>query len=81
VLKEGVTIAGKPLKDHEEVVGHARAIDLMYDLIQGERAFTEADLFALHKAVQTEVIVDVYKPVGNWKNEPNSTVGSSTASR
>ncbi len=28
VLEEGLTISGKPLKDHEEVVGHARAIDL-----------------------------------------------------
>ena len=75
VLEEGLTIAGKPLKDHEEVVGHARAIGLMYDLIQEERDFTEADLFALHNAVQTEVIVDVYKPIGGWKKEPNSTVG------
>ena len=32
VLEEGLTISGKPLKDHEEVVGHARAIDLIYDL-------------------------------------------------
>jgi hypothetical protein len=31
-------------------------------------------LFDLHKAVQTEQVVDVYKPVGAWKVEPNSTV-------
>ncbi len=75
VLEEGLTIAGKPLKDHEEVVGHARAIDLIYDLVKEGQAFSETDLFALHRAVQTEVIVDVYKPVGGWKKEPNSTVG------
>ena len=75
VLEEGLTIAGKPLKDHQEVVGHARAIALVYACIEQERPFTEADLFALHKAVQTEVVVDVYKPVGGWKKEPNSTVG------
>lgn len=75
VLEEGLTIAGKPLKDHQEVVGHARAIDLMYEIIQEKGDFTEADLFAMHKAVQTEVVVDVYKPVGGWKKEPNSTVG------
>ncbi|CAK8719934.1 hypothetical protein LDFHOB_09360 [Candidatus Electronema aureum] len=28
VLREGLTIAGKPLKDHQDVVGHARAIAL-----------------------------------------------------
>ncbi|MFH1981673.1 MAG: Fic family protein [Pseudomonadota bacterium] len=75
VLEEGLTISGKPLKDHQEVVGHAQAIDMVYDFLKRESAFTETDLFALHKAVQTEVVVDVYKPVGGWKKEPNSTVG------
>jgi Fic family protein len=75
VLEEGLTIAGKPLKDHEEVVGHARAIDLIYALVKEGRELGETDLFALHKAVQTEVVVDVYKAVGDWKKEPNSTVG------
>jgi Fic family protein len=74
VLEEGLTISGKPLKDHEEVVGHAKAIDLVYDFIRRESDLTENDLFDLHKAVQTERVVDVYKPVGAWKVEPNSTV-------
>ncbi|MDL1982620.1 MAG: Fic family protein [Deltaproteobacteria bacterium] len=74
VLEEGLTISGKSLKDHEEVVGHARAIDFVYDLIRRESDLTEKDLFDLHKAVQTEQIFDVYKPVGAWKVEPNSTV-------
>ncbi len=75
VLEEGLTIAGKSLKDHQEVVGHARAIDFVYACLEQGRTFTEVDLFALHKAVQTEVVFDVYKPVGGWKIEPNSTVG------
>jgi Fic family protein len=75
VLEEGLTVAGKPLKDHQEVVGHARAIDLIYECLQQGKEFSEADLFALHRAVQTEVIVDVYQPVGAWKKEPNSTAG------
>ncbi|MFH2058772.1 MAG: Fic family protein [Pseudomonadota bacterium] len=74
VLDEGLTISGKPLKDHQEVVGHARAIDLVYDLVENKTPFTEKELFALHKAVQTEQVVDVYKPIGAWKREPNSTV-------
>jgi Fic family protein len=74
VLKEGLTISGKPLKDHEEVVGHARAIDLIYGLVDSKISFLEKDLFSLHKAVQTKEIVDVYKPIGGWKKEPNSTV-------
>jgi len=74
ILEEGLTISGKPLKDHEEVVGHARAIDLVYDFIRRGSDLTEEDLFDLHKAVQTERIIDVYKPVGAWKVEHNSTV-------
>lgn len=74
VLEEGLTISGKPLKDHIEVTGHARAIDLVYRLTETGVDLTDHDLFALHRAVQTEEIVDVYKPVGGWKVEPNSTV-------
>jgi Fic family protein len=73
VLGEGLTVQGKPLKDHEEVVGHATAIDLMYDLLKRDSEITDQDLFLLHRAVQASVIVDVYRPIGNWKREPNGT--------
>lgn len=75
VLREGLTVAGKPLKDHQEVVGHARAIDLLWRCLEPGKAFGENELFALHKAVQTEMVFDYYQPVGKWKNEPNSTAG------
>lgn len=32
ILEEGLTIKGKPLKDHNEVYGHAKAIELIYAL-------------------------------------------------
>ncbi len=53
ILEEGLTISGKPLKDHEEVVGHAKAIDLVYDFIRTGADLNENDLLDLHKAVQT----------------------------
>jgi len=73
VLEEGLTISGKPLKDHQEVVGHARAIDLLYGVLDRGRLITETDLFELHRAVQTTVVMDVLAPVGAWKREPNGT--------
>jgi Fic family protein len=73
ILAEGLTVAGKPLKDHYEVVGHARAIELLYDLTGRTTPLVEADLFRLHRAVQTEIIFDIYSPVGAWKNELNGT--------
>jgi Fic family protein len=71
VLQEGLTVSGKPLKDHQEVVGHARAITLLQGLLEHKRIITEYDLFTLHKAVQVEKVVDIYAPIGAWKNEIN----------
>ena len=59
VIEEGLTISGKPLKDHQEVVGHARAIDLSYAMV-GRTEIRDTDLFELHKAVMTQTVVDVY---------------------
>ncbi|MEA2059782.1 MAG: Fic family protein, partial [Thermodesulfobacteriota bacterium] len=75
LLEEGLTVSGKPLKDHEEVVGHARAIDILYELLEKRADFGKEELFNLHRAVQTQVLLDIYKPMGAWKKEPNSTVG------
>ena len=48
VIEEGITIGGKPLKDHFEAVGHAEAFDLLYDLsLQADIA--EEDIQALHR--------------------------------
>ena len=53
------------------MIGHASAITLMYRALS--EPVTEETLFELHRAVQTEVINDVYKPCGAWKVEPNGT--------
>lgn len=71
VLAEGLTVTGKPLKDHEEVVGHARAIDLLYTLVNSAAPVSVQDLFNLHRALQTSVVVDIFRPLGAWKIEPN----------
>ena len=71
LLEEGLTVSGKPLKDHEEVVGHARAIDLLYQSL--DVPLTEDRIFELHRAVQTEQVTDIDKPIGAWKIEPNGT--------
>lgn len=71
VLSEGMTIGGKPLKDHLEVVGHARAIDPLATWLDRDAPLVETDLFALHQAVQTQVVIDGLAPVGRWKVEPN----------
>lgn len=48
VLEDGITIGGKPLKDHYETVGHAKAFDEIIKLSQN-KTFTEDDIKLLHK--------------------------------
>ncbi len=74
VLRYGLTIAGKPLAHHNEVMGHSRALDLLYRWLGESRPLEEKDLHTLHQAIQTSVEVDYLKPVGAWKCEPNSTL-------
>ena len=71
VIEEGLTVAGKPIKDHEEVIGHAAAITQVYDLL--DRDVTADDLFSLHRSVQAERVADIFKPLGSWKVEPNGS--------
>lgn len=74
VLELGLTISGKPLRDHQEVYGHARAIDLIYQMIH-EPLVTEKHLFDLHRAVMDKSAMDILNPVGDWKQDFNGTTG------
>lgn len=71
VLEQGLTISGKPIRDHQEVIGHARAIDIIYQSLTVP--VSEQTLFDLQQAVQTDIVTDIYKPNGAWKVEPNGT--------
>ena len=71
VLAMGLTISGKPLSEHQEIVGHAKAIDLLYQSLA--EPLTKELIYDLHKAVQTEIIHDIFKPIGAWKVEVNGT--------
>lgn len=74
VLELGLTISGKPLREHQEVYGHARAIDLVYRMIRLPEV-TQEDLFALHRAVMQLLAMDALNPVGDWKQSYNGTTG------
>ena len=71
ILEQGLTISGKPLSEHQEVIGHAGAIDLIYCLLN--EPLNKASVFDIHKAVQISKVTDIYKPNGAWKVEPNGT--------
>ena len=68
VLEEGVTISGKPIKDHEEVVGHTKALDAMAEICErSPPVLTMEDLHRLHSFVVGERFISPLYPVGAWK--------------
>ncbi len=48
VIEDGITIGGKPVRDHLEALGHSEAYDLLYDLAK-RKEITEANIKALHR--------------------------------
>lgn len=48
VLEDGITIGGKPLKDHYEAIGHAEAYDFLNSIAK-EKSVSEKDIKNLHR--------------------------------
>jgi len=48
VIEDGITIGGKPVKDHLEALGHSEAYDLLFRL-SSHRDITEANIRELHR--------------------------------
>ena len=70
IIENGLTVQGKSIAEHNQVLGHVKAIDLIYMMLENS-VLTETDLFLLHKAIQTEVVIDSEKPNGAYKEVPN----------
>lgn len=48
VIEDGITIGGKPVRDHLEALGHSEAYDLLFRLAK-HQDITEANIKELHK--------------------------------
>lgn len=59
VIEKGVTIGGKPLKDHLEALDHYDAIRYVRELARHETPFSESDLRNLHKLVTQRSVPDI----------------------
>ena len=60
VLEKGLTISGKPLKDHLEAVDHARALDWVLEIAtQTSTAISEIDVRNLHRLVVAKSNPDI----------------------
>jgi Fic family protein len=48
VIEDGLTVGGRPLKDHYEAIGHSEAFNLLFRLASN-RAITQEDIQGLHR--------------------------------
>lgn len=51
VVLEGITIGGKPLREHFEVINHKEAIDYVEAIVNGHEALSEWQIKAIHHLV------------------------------
>lgn len=59
VIEQGLTIAGKPLKDHLEALDHYDAMRYVRELARDETALTESDVRNLHRLVMQRSRPDI----------------------
>lgn len=58
VLEEGMTVKGKSLKEHFEVINHQEAIEYIYDLNRPSHIFSESDILMVHSLVLSKIEKD-----------------------
>jgi Fic family protein len=59
VIEKGITIGGKPLKDHLEAIDHHEAIGYVRDLARQATPLTEADVRTLHSLIVKRSAPDI----------------------
>jgi Fic family protein len=59
VIEQGITVAGKPLRDHLEAIDHFEAIHYVRDLARQRAPLTEMDVRNLHRLVMLRSKPDV----------------------
>lgn len=67
VINEGVTIKGKPLKDHLEALSHKEALDYLYELTDKDKRNTISEVFI--RLLNQIVMRDIDKEcAGKYRN-------------
>lgn len=67
VIQHGITVKGKPLKDHLEAKNHKEALDFLYEMIEHNSNFTFSE--HLVKELHSLIIQDIDKNIaGRYRN-------------
>ena len=64
LLAEGITVGGKRLSEHLEIIGHSEAIKYLEDIIKNNVELSEREIKNLHSLV-TKDIKDVFIKTSN----------------
>ncbi|MBI5189522.1 MAG: Fic family protein [Nitrospirae bacterium] len=65
VLREGLTVKGKPLSEYLEVIGHAEAIDWLEEVVREKRPLTERLIKDFHAIIMRGSTSITIGPPGN----------------
>ncbi len=74
VVNEGLTIAGKSLREHLEAVNHAEAVDMLYELVAQNIRLDKRLLLQLHRIILKSIAPE---HAGRYRNVPVRISGSS----
>ncbi len=66
VVLEGITIGGKPLREHFEVINHKDAIDYVEAIVSGQEALDEWQIKSIHQLVLKNID---HKNAGAYRQE------------
>lgn len=77
ILDEGITIGGKTLKEHLEVINHKEALDYIENLVSKQpHQITEQDTLGIHSLILRGI---QSKDAGKYRNVPVRISGSRVA--
>lgn len=65
VLQEGITVKGKPLREHLEITNHHEAIEYVEELTKTNSEITDRQILKIHEIVMTKIERDF---AGRYRN-------------
>ena len=58
IIEDGITIGGKPVKEHLEVIGNSNAYDLLFDIANQNLQISEDIILQLHRILYSNIDVE-----------------------
>ena len=73
IVEEGLTVGGKPLKEHLEAIGHRDAVERLMDVIQAREPITESLVLELHHLILYRIDASI---AGRYRDIPIIVTGT-----